>query len=434
MAAAAPRSSPLLLADVYPFILRDYQNNGRKSSRNLVTSWKIHLGPHFGSQPARDFDGALVQAYISKRQTAGASNSTINHELNYLKRAANLALQLLATDDDKLLSALGRWSRIRLLKVRNVRTGYLKDSEYEALARETASIGIWLRAMFECAWTYGWRKSELLGLKVNQVDLVERTISLNPGETKNDDGRLVAMTPEVLECLRLAIAGKKPHERVFTRPGRTGSLFHYPATQMWWMRYRDEHGRIQRDTTNTSDRERALEILRGKDHPTPGRAIRDFRKQWESACNGAGVSGLLFHDLRRTGARNMRRSGIDEKVAMGILGQRTRSIFDRYNITDGADLKQAVDKMVQRRRASRPASRPFTETERDVMKTLMDGAGLRSGQILIGPLQLESRCAECESAGEIALRSPAGMQAYCLYHATVALAQAVASIPKLSLA
>jgi integrase len=334
----------------------------------------------------------------------------------------------------KLLSALGRWSRIRLLKVRNVRTGYLKDSEYEALARETASIGIWLRAMFECAWTYGWRKSELLGLKVNQVDLVERTISLNPGETKNDDGRLVAMTPEVLECLRLAIAGKKPHERVFTRPGRTGSLFHYPATQMWWMRYRDEHGRIQRDTTNTSDRERALEILRGKDHPTPGRAIRDFRKQWESACNGAGVSGLLFHDLRRTGARNMRRSGIDEKVAMGILGQRTRSIFDRYNITDGADLKQAVDKMVQRRRASRPASRPFTETERDVMKTLMDGAGLRSGQILIGPLQLESRCAECESAGEIALRSPAGMQAYCLYHATVALAQAVASIPKLSLA
>jgi integrase len=427
-------ASRLLLADIYPFIVRDYQNNARKSSRNLVTSWKIHLGPHFGNQPARDFDGALVQAYISKRQTAGASNSTINHELNYLKRAANLALQLLATDDDKLLSALGRWSRIRLLKVRNVRTGFLKDHEYEAMARETAAIGIWLRAMFECACTYGWRKSELLGLKVAQVDLAERTISLNPGETKNEDGRLVSMTPDVFELLGQAIAGKKPHERVFTRPGRTGSLFHYPATQMWWMRYRDEHGRIQRDTTNTSDRERALEILRGKDHPTPGRAIRDFRKQWESACNGAGVSGLLFHDLRRTGARNMRRSGIDEKVAMGILGQRTRSIFDRYNITDGADLKQAVDKMVQRRRASRPASRPFTETERDVMKTLMDGAGLRSGQILIGPLQLESRCAECESAGEIALRSPAGMQAYCLYHATVALAQAVASIPKLSLA
>jgi integrase len=261
MAAAAPRSSPLLLADVYPFILRDYQNNGRKSSRNLVTSLKIHLGPHFGSQPARDFDGALVQAYISKRQTAGASNSTINHELNYLKRAANLALQLLATDDDKLLSALGRWSRIRLLKVRNVRTGFLKDHEYEAMARETAAIGIWLRAMFECACTYGWRKSELLGLKVAQVDLVERTISLNPGETKNDDGRLVAMTPDLFELLSLAIAGKKPHERVFTRPGRAGSLFHYPATQMWWMRYRDEHGRIQRDTTNTRHQGARLEIF-----------------------------------------------------------------------------------------------------------------------------------------------------------------------------
>lgn len=349
--------SQLLLADIYPFILRDYQNNGRKSSRNLVTSWKINLGPNFGNQPARDFDGALVQAYISKRQTAGATNSTINHELNYLKRAANLALQLLATDDDKLLSALGRWSRIRLLKVRNVRTGFLKDHEYEAMARETAAIGIWLRAMFECACTFGWRKGELLGLKVAQVDLVERTISLNPGETKNDDGRLVAMTPELFELLSQAIAGKKPHERVFTRPGRAGSLFHYPATQMWWMRYRDERGRIQRDTTNTSDRDRALEILRGKDHPTPGRPITDFRDQWERACDRAGVSGLYFHDLRRTGARNMRRCGIDEKVAMRITGHRTRSMFDRYNITDGADLRQAVDKITEARKQQRELMR-----------------------------------------------------------------------------
>ncbi len=185
------------------------------------------------------------------------------------------------------------------LEENNVRTGFLKDEQYEALAKACAEEGLWLRALLAVAYNFGWRRGELVNLRVRQIDLASRTIRLEAGETKKRQGRLVKMTEAVYPLLAACVVSKQPEDYVFIRED--------------------------------------------------GSPIRDFRKLWANVCEEAGVPGLLLHDLRRTGVRNLRRLGVAESVAMKISGHKTSSVFRRYDITDEADLADAAARLDAKR-------------------------------------------------------------------------------------
>jgi integrase len=67
-----------------------------------------------------------------------------------------------------------------------------------------------------------------------------------------------------------------------------------------------------------------------------------FNKAWKVACRAAGCPGRIPHDMRRSAVRNLVRAGISERVAMMMTGHKTRSVFERYNITSPGDLRDAA--------------------------------------------------------------------------------------------
>jgi integrase len=270
--------------DLAKDFVNDYRINGKRSLDKAQRSVR-HLESFFGGMRAVDITTDLVKTYISDRQDARVSNGEINRELAALKRMFNLALQ-------QSPPKVPQKPYIPMLQERNVRKGFFEYEEFVALR---AAIPREIRPVVTFAYYTGWRKEEVLALTWDRVDLQARTVRLDPGTTKNDEGRLIYLDGELFDTLMTV-----KHERDLLYP-HCAEVFH----------------RI-------------------------GKGIKDFRAAWDSACQAVGLERKLFHDFRRTAVRNMVRAGIPERVSQQISGHKTRSVFDRYHIVSDSDLREAA--------------------------------------------------------------------------------------------
>ena len=72
------------------------------------------------------------------------------------------------------------------------------------------------------------------------------------------------------------------------------------------------------------------------------RPKKSFRRAWRRACVGTGLPGRIPHDFRRTAVRNLERACVPQSIAMELVGHKTESVYQRYDIVAERDLTDSV--------------------------------------------------------------------------------------------
>ncbi len=289
-----PRAERVTFKDLATLLTDDYRLNGRRSLDRVEDALN-RLREYFGNEcRALDLTPDRVGAYIRARQAKDAANATIRCELAALKRAFTLAVKA---------EWLSHRPYIPTIAVQNTRTGFFEEPEFRAVLDELTEH---LRPVVEFASLTGWRLREYQGLRWSQVDFVGQVVRLEPGTTKNAEGREFPF-------------GSYPPLRdlLYRQRERTTALERGTGQSIPWVFHRD------------------------------AAPVRDFRKAWIGACKRAGVPGRLRHDFRRTAVRNLERAGVPRSVAMKLTGHRTESVYRRYAITSRADLSAGVERLAR---------------------------------------------------------------------------------------
>jgi integrase len=155
--------------------------------------------------------------------------------------------------------------------------------------------------MIQLALGTGARKSEQLTLKVRQCDFFRNLIIFD--NTKSNRPRFVEMNSEVREILLPLCKRKRPDDYV-------------------WL------------------------------SPTTGKPFDDIKKAFVSACQHAGIEGLVWHDLRATYGTRLGEAGFNAYDIGKLMDHANISTSQRYvrNLPVGAG--EAVMLKNQRRHSN----------------------------------------------------------------------------------
>ncbi|VYS78238.1 tyrosine-type recombinase/integrase [Citrobacter amalonaticus] len=177
---------------------------------------------------------------------------------------------------------------IKIPAVRNKRVRWLEKDEAKRLIDECPEP---LKSVVKFALATGLRRSNIINLEWQQIDMQRRVAWVNPEDSKSNRAIGVALNDTACKVLRDQIGNHHKFVFVHTKAGRRPDGSVTPAVRK--MRVDD------------------------------GRA-------WKSACKRAGIEDFRFHDLRHTWASWLIQSGVPLSVLQEMGGWESIEMVRRY--------------------------------------------------------------------------------------------------------
>jgi integrase len=233
------------------------------------------LREEFGNLPLRRFNTMLLEQFQTQRLQKGNKPATANRLLATLKHMFTKAVEWNLVEEE----VLKRIRKVRLLEENNRRLRYLTPEECQELIR---ACDPHLRPIVVTALNSGMRKSEILNLRWENVDLQNGFILLD--QTKNGERREIPINATLRETLMGLFIGRA--KRI----------------DIPWVFY----------------------------DPVSGKPYQNVKRSFASACRRAKIKDFTFHDLRHCFASHLVMAGVDLTTVKELLGHKTLTMTLRY--------------------------------------------------------------------------------------------------------
>ncbi len=244
--------------------------------------WIKQLIEVFGNLNVKDLNTRIIEQWQSKRLKYNKP-STVNRILATLKHMINKGVQWRMASD----GALKEVRNVKLLEENNKRLRFLTVEECQTLIDCCAPH---LKPIVTVALHTGARKSEILGLKWEQVDLTHGFILLDT--TKNGERREIPIDNTLRELFE-----EMPHsiESIYVFTDRDGNPY------------------------------------------------KEVKKSFSTALKKAGISDFRFHDLRHCFASHLVMAGVDLISVKELLGHKSLTMTMRYSHLSHGHKRKAVN-------------------------------------------------------------------------------------------
>jgi integrase len=276
-----PKQNRLMLDETLDAFLANSRLSGRRRVEGTASVLR-HVRAFFKGYRAFEVTEEKLDAYVLHRQREDAAPASITRELAHLRAALKLAARR------KQLASVPYFPT---LKFDNRRTGFIEPQQFEALRAELPDE---LRDFATFLYLSAWRPKEVKTLTWGDVFLGQGEIRLRSENSKTHQLRTLPLFGELREVVEHRAAARR--------------------LDVPWVFARAN-----------------------------GKPIGQISETWKAAAQRAGLGPMVAYACRYSGVRNLVRAGVPERVAMDWSGHKTRSVFDRYNVTSGEDLANAAE-------------------------------------------------------------------------------------------